>query len=170
MPIVRRSSFFNRDRQVSDDGSSEMAMSQSVAQLQETAKANVPRQTAGPTHAIAKNTGDIGGLQINRRSSWEERLGTSSRDPRKEQILSDQPTRLQPMPVKATNTRGEERRPTIETQAAGASVRPIVRVTIGRIEVKAVMQNSAPTMPATSVRPQPTSLAEHLKERNKERR
>jgi hypothetical protein len=48
-----------------------------------------------------------------------------------------------------------------------SQARPIVRVTIGRIEVKAVTESSAPVRQSVqSPRHQPSLLAEHLKRRN----
>ena len=76
---------------------------------------------------------------------------------------------LRVVPKMAMNGRREEHHPVRERSAGsiGDPPRPIVRVTIGRVEVKAVMQNSAPAMPVPRPSgPQPRSLAEYLKERN----
>jgi hypothetical protein len=81
----------------------------------------------------------------------------------------ESPIRLHIRPPQMPLSRGEDRRENFERQTGGSPARPIIRVTIGRIEVKAVMQNTAPvaTAPRQPV-PQPRSLAEYLKERNGE--
>lgn len=100
----------------------------------------------------------------------------STRSPMKNRAQSDpvsaeSPNRLYIRPPQMPLSRGEDGRKNFERQTSRAPARPIVRVTIGRIEVKAVMHNQAPVMAAPrSPMPQPRSLAEYLKERNEESR
>lgn len=90
-------------------------------------------------------------------------------DVREKQIPPGQTELTRVVPRTAIERRNDERshNSSVQESRMRASARPIVRVTIGRIEVKAVMQSPVPVARAPQPSgPRPQSLEEYLKERS----